>query len=79
MLRYYINISFYILFYIILIIAFFIFLSNLSKIKRLIILIIYFMFFILHKFDFRYFFLYLRYVNACYFELNFMMLATYAF
>jgi type IV secretory pathway VirB3-like protein len=78
-LRCHINISFYILFYIVLIVALFVFLSSLLGVKRLIALIIYFISSILYKSNPRYFLLYLRYISACYFRPDFIMLATYAF
>jgi hypothetical protein len=77
--RYYINISFYILFRTVLIVTLPVSLSSLPGVKRSTALVIYFISSILRKSDPRYFLLYLRYITACYSRLNFIILVTHAF
>jgi hypothetical protein len=70
--------SFRILFYIVLTIAFLVSLPSLPGVERPIVLVIYFMFSILRKSDPGYFLSYLRYVSTCYSRLDFVILITHA-
>jgi len=78
-LRYYIDMSFRILFRTVLIVVLPVSLFSLSGVKRPITLVICFMSFILRKSDPGYFRSYLRYVSACYSGLDFVMLVMYVF
>ncbi len=69
--------SFYILFYTVLIVALPVFLSSLLGVKCLIALVICFISFILYKSNPKYFLLYLSYISTYYSRLDFIVLVIY--
>ena len=77
-LRYYINISFRILFRTVLIVAFLVSLSSLPVVKQPIASAICFISSIRRKSDLGYFLLYLRYISNYYSGLKFVILVTHA-